>query len=151
MLRIYGDLWALAGHGRSAVCVTTNGAVRRDGACVMGRGCARQAAQLDPEVPFLLGSLIREHGNVVHVIRDRPGRAALLSFPVKDSWEQEARLSLIEASCRQLVALADERDWINVLLPRPGCGNGRLTWAEVGPVVEPLLDDRFAVVHTRPW
>ena len=40
MKEVFGDLWEFDG----IIAITTNGFVKRDGTCVMGRGCARQAA-----------------------------------------------------------------------------------------------------------
>ena len=40
MKEVFGDLWEFDG----TIAITTNGFLKRDGTCVMGRGCARQAA-----------------------------------------------------------------------------------------------------------
>ena len=40
MKEVFGDLWEFDG----TIAITTNGYLKRDGTCVMGRGCARQAA-----------------------------------------------------------------------------------------------------------
>lgn len=36
-----------------------------------------------------------------------------------------------------------------LILPRPGCGNGRLRWEDVRKILEPILDDRFTVVRWK--
>ncbi len=36
----FGDLWDFDG----IIAITTNGFVKKDGSCVMGRGCAKEAA-----------------------------------------------------------------------------------------------------------
>lgn len=56
MKEIYANLWEVEADLR---VVTTNGAVRRDGACVMGRGCAREAKERYPGVEYRLGSSSR--------------------------------------------------------------------------------------------
>jgi hypothetical protein len=38
-------------------------------------------------------------------------------------------------------------NWTTVIMPRPGCGNGRLRWQDVSKVLSDILDDRFVVVH----
>jgi hypothetical protein len=45
--------------------------------------------------------------------------------------------------------LADRLGLQTILLPRPGCGNGQLDWAQVGPAIAPLLDDRVTIVYAN--
>jgi O-acetyl-ADP-ribose deacetylase (regulator of RNase III) len=59
---------------------------------------------------------------------------------------QVPEVRLIARSAVELAALATAQGWTRVALPRPGCGFGGLSWSEVKPAIEPLLDDRFLVV-----
>jgi hypothetical protein len=141
------DLW----HDiiADAVVITTNGDINSQGRAVMGRGCALEAARLFPGIDRTLAAALREHGNHVQVLDHRSllGRElTIASFPVKHHWHQPADLKLIERSVRELIALANELDWQTVVMPRPGCGNGRLCWEDVKPLLAGL-DDRFVIVH----
>lgn len=49
------DIWSTPAD---AIAITTNGVVRRDGACVMGRGLAAQARKHCPRIEFVLGAAI---------------------------------------------------------------------------------------------
>ena len=147
-----GNLWTL-GATADAVVITTNGFVKANGACVMGRGCAKEARNRWPGLDVRLGTLLRQHGN--HCFRlGVPGLSAdLVTMPVKPrsdglrpGWQCEAELPLIEKSCRQLVEMADKFGWHSVILPRPGCGNGGLNWDDVRPRLAAILDDRFTAV-----
>jgi len=137
-----GDLWDLA-RG-SVLVITTNGCINRHGACVMGRGIALQAKQRFPGVALKLGGYIRQYGNRCFNLGVWEGYR-LVSFPVKHQWDQPADLELIERSARQLVEMADKFGWECLYMPRPGCGNGRLSWSQVRPVLERILDERFVV------
>ena len=159
------NLWAAVGRV-DAVCITTNAQVNRDGQAVMGRGCALEAAERWPQVRRNLGRRLQQSGNLPHIlaivgdafyyeVNDASplssmaldGGSLLVSFPVKQHWRDAADPALILASALRLVALADEMKWRCVVLPRPGCGNGRLIWEEqVLPLLVPVLDDRFVVV-----
>jgi hypothetical protein len=44
---LFGNLWEFDG----IIVITTNGFVKRDGTCVMGRGCAKQATIKLPGLP----------------------------------------------------------------------------------------------------
>jgi hypothetical protein len=150
----FGDLWLLEAD---AVCITTNGTRTRAGLGVMGRGCAAQAKRMIPGIDRALGDALFLSGNRVQTLvwanvpEDRPLRyqVPIVAFPVKHDWHQAADLELIGRSCCQLMDLAGREGWSAVLLPRPGCGNGRLRWAQVQAVIKPILDDRVVVV-ARP-
>lgn len=143
MRETVGDIWE---YGASAVvAITTNGQVARSGRAVMGRGVAAQAARRFPELPFVLGKGITERGNHVRYLGEN-----LVSFPVEESPFQLPDLRLIRRSARELVALADERGWRSILVPRPGCGGGGLSWSEVRPILEEYFDDRFTVISAPP-
>ena len=150
MIEVTGDLWTYPADVR---VITTNGSIRKDGACVMGRGCAAEAKTRHPGVPHLLGRLILEHGNHVHLVfRNVP--YVLVSFPVKYQWFEQADRELIVRSAQELVVLANDQqgidDYTRVVLPRPGCGNGHLRWEDVKPMIADILDDRFHVITWAP-
>lgn len=140
------DLWSYYGHPNTAVVITTNGVVKKDGACVMGRGTALQAKQRFPGIDYKLGSLIRAYDNHVHLLREeRRDQGTLVAFPVKHCWWEEADLGLIERSAQELLSISKIFKWDLVVLPRPGCGNGRRDWSEVKPILEKYFDDQFLV------
>lgn len=151
------DLWQ-AGMLADAICLTTNGTIKRNGQGVMGRGVALQAASMWRYLPSQLGAHLAANGNHVGFLthvqaipsvtngRPRPLPIAILAFPVKVEWNEKANTVLIARSLIELVSLTDAAGWKKVILPRPGCGNGGLTWeTDVKPMVE-RLDDRFVVV-----
>ena len=137
MLDVTGNLWTYTADVR---VITTNGTVKANGECVMGRGCAAEAKKKFPKLPLLLGASIRTHGNTVQYFVDQN----LFSFPVKHQWWEMADLELIRESAKDL-----QRKLLGsstCVLPRPGCGNGGLRWQDVKPVIADILDDRFHVI-----
>jgi hypothetical protein len=150
MIEVEGDLWTFQPGGLppDAIVITTNGYVNEAGECVMGRGCALQAKQRYPGLPYLLGKYIKRWGNRPFVLLPRgcPGDYALLSMPVKHVWSDPADPALIATSAGLLRAIVDKFGYERVLVPRPGCGNGRLAWADVRPLLEEHFDDRFFVI-----
>lgn len=141
----HGDLWKLqAETPNSVVCITTNGATRRDGWAVMGRGCARQASERYPNLQNLIGLHITQFGNTPAIFLEY----RLLTFPVKHHWREDADLGLIQQSAEWLKVTAEKNPATIFFLPRPGCGNGRRDWeTEVRPVlVDVGLPDNVVVV-----
>ena len=81
MLEVKGDLWKLTPEERPALkLITTNGQTRKDGACVMGRGCARQARDMLPGIDYKLGELLRKYGNRVFRLAQLSDGSHLGSF-----------------------------------------------------------------------
>lgn len=141
-----GDLWKLIQPG-DALVITTNGDVDKRGWAVMGRGIALQAARrfADEGLKERLGWML-QHGlgnHVSYVHTSAP--FSLLTMPVKHHWHEKADPDLIIRSAHELVDVARGWAWGTIWLPRPGCGNGRLNWIDVRPLIEPILDDRFTV------
>jgi hypothetical protein len=152
MIEEHGDLWLVSGDAK---CITTNGSIRGDGLAVMGRGVALDAKEMWPGVDVTLGKKINTRGNTVQVLIERAMDESgdvfsLVSFPVKRYWNEPAHYDLIIKSCIELAAMRSIRNWQRVILPRPGCGNGRLKWERVKPILQRhLKGDRFVVVNNE--
>lgn len=157
MIEVTGNLWTFPADVR---VITTNGSVKRNGECVMGRGCALEAKQQVTGFNLAkhLGGLIQNKGNHVHFLYTDGQQDGIdvYSFPVKHVWNEKADIKLIERSAHELVRLmvgmpSDRGYLVNdktsvILLPRPGCGNGHLLWEDVKPILQPILDDRFRII-----
>jgi hypothetical protein len=137
---ITGNLWDYYSKG-FVVAITTNGFVKTTGECVMGRGCALEAKMKFPGIDKRLGLMIKSKGNNVHYLESN-----IVSFPVKHNWWENADIQLIEKSAKQIATLASLMNWNSVIIPRPGCGNGKLKWSNVKPILEKHLDDRFMII-----
>jgi len=163
-----GDIW----DGRTVV-ITTNGFVKTNGQCVMGRGCAKEATQRYPRIAYTLGQAIKRYGNRVIYLGKQLDGKHLISFPVKPDkvinngnnvvrhmaakfrlgdtvpgWAARADIDIIRKSTIELRMMIDKFGITEVYMPRPGCGAGELDWRrEVKPILEPILDDRFIVCH----
>jgi hypothetical protein len=139
MKEIAGDIWDFHSKGHWIV-ITTNGSVKKNGACVMGRGVALQAARELPDLPYQVGQQIRRYGNQTFAFP----QYRIFTFPVKFNWWEKADSNLIEESCKQL-----SRSSIStgIYMVRPGWGNGGLNWLDVKPILERYLDDGFIVVE----
>lgn len=160
-----GNLWE---YSAQAIVITTNGFVKKDGRCVMGKGCAKEALRRYPDIDKVLGNYIRAYGNKVGVLNVDP---VIMSFPVKPvsvvfdgtnaathmknkfnvgdvmpGWAAIADIELIEESAKQLKRATDILHFKSVVMPRPGCGAGELKWRRVKKVLNRILDDRFTCI-----
>lgn len=141
MREIVGDIWTVKSDWR---VIPTNGSVNRSGLAVMGRGVALQAAKRYPDVPRRLGAFLLRHGNTLTTFAEH----RLVAFPVKRLWHERAAVALISQSAAHL-RFQWKAGYITgvVALPRVGCGNGRLEWGAVRPILERFLpEDNFVVV-----
>jgi hypothetical protein len=124
------------------VCITTNGYVKKNGECVMGRGVAKIAAELYPEMPKRIGIGIKEFGNQVYWFRN----LNIFTFPVKHNWWEKADINLIVKSTKELSKYVDKLHIEKCYLPKPGCENGRLKWEDVEREIEPFLHSNVIII-----
>jgi len=71
----------------------------------------------------------------VHLFRDWK----LITFPVKNTWQDLADLNLIDRSVSELLQLIVPQ--FDYVMPRPGCGNGAQRWEIVQPFLTNLPDN----------
>lgn len=135
MIEIKGNLWEHVNQ-ESVICITTNGTVKNTGECVMGRGCALEAKIRYPNIARRIGDHIRAHGNTPFWVT-----SDLITFPVKHNWWEKADPQLILASANWLTEAANNLRQKWFILPRPGCGNGKLKWEDVKPLLLNLPDN----------
>lgn len=154
-----------------AICLTTNGALKNDGSAIMGRGVALEATENYQGIARFLGQLIKKNGNITQVILRGP--PVVVSLPTKAAygivnkdksnlvqqmkskvktgdhvpgWMLLSTIELIKSSVEQLRRLTDQMQWSMVILPRPGCANGGLSWDYVAREIGPVLDKRFYII-----
>lgn len=141
---IKANIWNYKDKG--TIIIPTNGFVKKNGECVMGRGLALQAKQRYPDLPFLLGQHIKTHGNTIGYFY----KYDLISFPVKHNWWEQANLELIEHSAidlgKKYIEPYNLGCNINLYMPRIGCGNGKLEWGNVLPIIYTHLGHLVTIV-----
>lgn len=145
-----------------AICITTNGITNNAGLAVMGAGTAGEAARRWPEIRVVLGKYLQKYGNKPFIIgeidknlqfcipnssniRNADYKCLIWSFPTKHHFMKNSDITLIQQSATLLAKYSAELGLKKIILPRPGCSNGKLNWQDVKPVIENILDDRFYV------
>lgn len=136
-----GNLWTYPADFR---VITTNGFVKRNGECVMGRGCAKEAKEKWPNLPKQLGDAIRQTGNGLNYFREYN----LITFPVKHNWWEKADPELIKESVVDLNYLDQYSVDKVYVMPRPGCGNGGLRWEDIRPLLVCLSDNVVVITFS---
>lgn len=143
MREIKGNIWDFyVEDPLNYICITTNGFVKKNGECVMGRGCAQQCRDRFPEFAKELGKSIVDTGNRVYLFE----KLRILTFPTKRVWWENSDLELIRKSTEQLIVFADNMPEVTFYLPRPGCSNGGLQWEDVREAIAPILPDNIIVI-----
>jgi len=146
-----GDIFDLPRSRNEAVCITTNGIVKKNGCAVMGAGIAKQANMSFNGLARDLGGLLLQYGNRVYDMGFRKDNVTgdwirIITFPTKYHWREKSDLELIKASAEQLIDICEGRGITTCYLPRPGCANGGLDWeSQVKPLLETILDDCFVI------
>lgn len=146
---VFVDFWQLyenRKHG-SIFIIPTNGSVNAKGRAVMGRGLAYDASQRYDTLSAQLGSCIKNAGNRCFYFP----LECFVTFPVKEQWFDTASLHLIGQSCQQTnELLRQHKDEIQkIFIPHVGCGNGRLQWRLVRPILERRCEGNYTIVSRK--
>lgn len=150
MIEIYQvNIFDLPKSLEDAICITTNGIIKKNGRAVMGAGIAKEAVYRYTDIDLVLALCLRNNGNHVYKLGVYDNNYYVLSFPTKHHWKDDSSLELIEQSCNELKLVCDQLGIKNCYIPTPGCSNGHLNYeSQVKPILERILtDDRFIVVR----
>ena len=144
------SIFSLPKEAQTAICITTNGIVKKNGEAVMGAGIAKGAVNTYDGIAKDLGNNLSKYGNHVFYLgsyeTDYYGTHNVFSFPTKHHWRDASDINLIKRSAQELADLCDNMNITTCYLPRPGCSNGHLNWVNVKEILAPILDDRFIIV-----
>lgn len=104
---------------------------------VMGKGVAQEFKK---RYPAMFEDYVRrcEAGRVrlgePYLYCDASG-ACILNFPTKDHWRSPSRIKDIATGLDHLTAHLEDWGIRSLAMPPLGCGNGGLSWEEVGPLI----------------
>ena len=147
-----------------AICITTNGHYTKEGIAVMGGGCAGICARRWPEtaqrlgyllksfminIPFVIGALDQEAEYLEptsEMIKNHQYKCLIFSFPTINNLMDGSSIDLIKQSSKVMKDYADKFQLKKIMVPRPGVGIGGLSWTNVKPIIQDILDDRFVIV-----
>lgn len=116
---------------------------------VMGAGVALQAKGRWPSM-FADYRRACQRGEVrpgrLHVWTSVTGDVTVINFPTKTDWRRDSEYEYIESGLAALRAYIESRPGIRIAIPPLGCGNGKLEWARVRPMIAEALGDLDAHV-----
>lgn len=120
-------------------CQTITNAINVVG--VMGKGIALEFKKRYPD--YYLSYKSRCEANQVKVgnvyLYKKP-TIWILSFPTKDHWRNNSKMSYIETGLDDLVADYAKFGITSLALPALGCANGGLEWADVKDLIVSKLE-----------
>lgn len=145
MKEIKGDMFKNNICGYDAICITTNGIIKNNGKAVMGAGVAKICRDKYKGSDINLANTLKKNGNHVNIFFLHEG-LFIISFPTKNNWRDKSDIDLIKRSALELEELVNKCKFERVLLPRPGCTNGKLNWEDVKAVIEPILSDKITII-----
>lgn len=167
----YYNIWE---YPASVVVIPTNLTLKANGDLVMGAGLALDCKNRFPWIPSQLGAYYesylrlddegKENFNFCSIISapadtegKHPGennfhvrQLYIVSFPTKYNWRDNSNINLIEKSAVGFIGQLKNWNIYNkdlvAVMPRVGCGLGKLKWNVVKPVLDAHLDQRFHVL-----
>lgn len=130
------DIWSFKSDVK---VITTNCIVKRNGAAVMGKGLALQASRRFPKLSLQYGNYLRNcnDGSIKPI---HYSDYNLIMFPSKYNWRDKADYDLIIKSMKGLHDICISNNIKRVVMPRVGCGDGKLDWNVVKKKISDMLD-----------
>lgn len=127
---------------------------------IMGKGVAKSFATTFPTIlrPYREACATNRLvvGGCMLFPLPEPGRSTALpprlwsALATKEHWIDRSRLEWVERGLYELYALAARAGVRTIALPPPGCGNGRLEWADVYPLVMAALSGFDLTIYADP-
>src|SRR6266550_1988124 len=113
---------------------------------VMGKGIALQFKKKFPAMfedyqAACKAGRVRIGQMHIYERKDMLNPRYVINFPTKRHWRSPARIEDIRAGLAALVKVIRERGIRSVAVPPLGCGNGKLDWNEVLPVIRGALSE----------
>jgi hypothetical protein len=155
---VEGDFWCEANQGADALVCTINTVCKNDGSLVMGAGIAKDFAEHFEWLPDRWGTRTQQMFGAPPVgmkrtypflepCEPRDSQPTLIGIHTKYDWKDPSPFKLVDRSVKQLYIIVRAFGWKRVLMTRPGCGHGGLSWErQVRPLLEEVLDERFVVI-----
>ena len=131
---------------------TVNCRLSPSGRGVMGAGVAKAFAELHPYI-------LPDYEAAIRSGELRPGRCLLFplrdgrqwaALATKDHWQDPSREDWVRIGLAELGAKAKASGARSIAIPPPGCGNGKLEWDEIEPIVVRYLGDFDLHIHAQP-
>ena len=109
---------------------------------VMGKGVALIARDLYPKNFENYRKMCRQNlyipGCVHMFIEDNK---KVINFATKNHWRNPSHIGWIQKGLAELRRLIQDKSIKSIAVPPVGCGNGKLDWIEVEPLVKKWLED----------
>lgn len=113
---------------------------------VMGKGIALQFRETFPDnYKAYLGATQRGDVKIGSMLITKTGNLNgpryIVNFPTKEHWRNPSRIEYVEKGLIALQKTIKELAIQSIAVPALGCGNGKLNWEDVRPLIEQYLGD----------
>lgn len=109
---------------------------------VMGKGIAKEFKKRYPQMfDIYKQKCLDKEFNIGNLFYYKSEDKWILNFPTKTDWRKPSRLSYIEEGLKKFRETYNDVGVNSIAFPKLGCGNGRLAWQEVMPLMEKYLHD----------
>ena len=145
-----GNIWSV--HNKEWICITTNSYIKKDGTLAMGRGVAKDALEMYPDLDKILGGFVNKVcGNLGFYGVGVVSRYNLIALQTKYHHANKSSIELISKSINKLgqVFHPDELN-TNINIPFPGIGYGQLTPSKVYKSCLKDLPANYIIWSTEP-
>ncbi|MDM5282678.1 type II toxin-antitoxin system antitoxin DNA ADP-ribosyl glycohydrolase DarG [Peribacillus frigoritolerans] len=107
---------------------------------VMGKGIALEFKKRFPDNYDIYKKACSKNevtvGNMlVYPLKNNGKTKFVINFPTKKHWRQPSKMEYVEEGLDDLVKVLRENKIQSIAIPALGCGNGKLSWGDVKPLI----------------
>lgn len=117
---------------------------------IMGKGIALSFKNAFPIVECEYKKAVKEGeikiGKVQVVRTNLISPEFIINFPTKIHWRNPSKIDYIDTGLQDLVKVIDHYKIESISIPPLGCGNGKLPWKQVKPLLESYLEPLSQIV-----
>lgn len=143
---IKADIWNFTYDSK---VIPTNCRVKQNGRAVMGKGLALQASRNYSTLALRYGTHLKNSTDIKCIYYPDIN---LIMFPTKYNYDDKADYGRIEKSMKELYDICIENNIKRIIMPKVGCGEGKLLWDTVKARILNILnceDIEFIIVSNR--
>jgi hypothetical protein len=143
MQEVTENIWRFSNE-EEWIIICTNGTINEDGSAYLKDEKISLQADIVYMLSDILGGLIKEKGNIPHVLNIN--KSKIITLPIKEYYDSEINLDMIKINLDIINKIMKDLKISKIYLAQPEVSDKKKWKKEIRPFFKKLLDDKFIMV-----